>query len=114
MILATIDAIPGKTLEALGLVQGTIVQSKDYFHDWFSGLKTLVGGELDSYTDMIEEARSIATKRMVDEAEELGADAIVGVRYGSSSVMDGAAEIIAYGTAVKFKRRQTKSVSADE
>ena len=68
-----------------------------------AGLKTLVGGEIRGYTEMLNEARQIATKRMVDEAEALGADAIVGVRYGSSAVMQGAAEIVAYGTAVKIK-----------
>ncbi|MGN0493827.1 MAG: YbjQ family protein, partial [Acutalibacteraceae bacterium] len=67
------------------------------------GMKTLVGGEIKSYTEMLVEARQIATKRMVDEAETLGADAIVNIRYGSSAVMQGAAEVIAYGTAVKFK-----------
>lgn len=66
-------------------------------------MKTLVGGEIQSYTDMLNEARAIATKRMVDEAEALGADAVINLRYGSSSVMQGAAEIIAYGTAVKIK-----------
>ncbi len=68
-----------------------------------AGLKTIVGGEIVGYTEMLNEARQIATKRMVDEAEALGADAIVGVRYGSSSVMASAAEIVAFGTAVKFK-----------
>ena len=68
-----------------------------------AGMKTLVGGEIAGYTEMLNEARQLATKRMVDEAEELGADAIVGVRFGSSMVMQGAAEILAYGTAVKIK-----------
>jgi len=68
-----------------------------------AGMKTLVGGEIAGYTEMLIEARQIATKRMVDEANALGADAIVNVRYGSSAVMQGAAEVIAYGTAVKFR-----------
>lgn len=104
MKLVSIDAIPGEEIEkTLGLVKGQIVQSKNLGRDFMAGIKTLVGGEIKGYTEMIQEARAIATKRMVDEAEALGADAIVGVRYGSSTVMSGAAEIIAYGTAVKLK-----------
>ena len=103
MKLVSIDSIPGKEYEALGLVKGTIVQSKNFGRDFMAGLKTLVGGEIVGYTEMLNEARQIATKRMVDEAESLGADAIIGVRYGSSAVMQGAAEVVAYGTAVKFK-----------
>ena len=102
MKLLTIDTIPGKKIEALGLVRGTTVQSKNLGKDFMAGMKTLVGGELTGYTEMLIEARQIATKRMVDEAEALGADAIIGVRFGSSSVMQGAAEVIAYGTAVKI------------
>jgi uncharacterized protein YbjQ (UPF0145 family) len=68
-----------------------------------AGLRNMVGGEVKSYTEMISDARGVATKRMIEEAEKLGADAIVGIRYGSSAIMQGAAEIIAYGTAVKFK-----------
>ena len=103
MKLVSIDSIPGKEYEALGLVKGTIVQSKNFGRDFMAGLKTLVGGEIVGYTEMLNEARQIATKRMVDEAEALGADAIIGGRYGSSAVMQGAAEVVAYGTAVKFK-----------
>jgi uncharacterized protein YbjQ (UPF0145 family) len=103
MLLASIDSIPGKEFEVLGMVKGTIVQSKNFGRDFMAGLKTLVGGEIKGYTEMLNEARQIATKRMVDEATALGADAVVGVRYGSSAVMQGAAEIVAYGTAVKFK-----------
>ena len=102
MKLVSIDTIPGKSFEALGIVKGTIVQTKNIGRDFMAGMKTLVGGEIVGYTEMLNEARQLATKRMVDEAEELGADAIVGVRYGSSQVMQGAAEVIAYGTAVKF------------
>ena len=102
MKLVSIDAIPGKETEALGIVKGTIVQTKNIGRDFMAGMKTIVGGEIVGYTEMLNEARQIATKRMVDEAEALGADAIVGVRYGSSQVMQGAAEVIAYGTAVKF------------
>ncbi|WP_028235201.1 YbjQ family protein [Pseudobutyrivibrio sp. MD2005] len=102
MKLVSIETIPGKNFEVIGVVKGTIVQSKNFGKDFMAGMKTLVGGEIKGYTDMLVEARQIATKRMVDEAEQLGADAIVGVRYASSSVMQGAAEVLAYGTAVKF------------
>lgn len=102
MKLLSIDVIPGKEYEPLGIVKGTIVQSKNIGRDFMAGMKTLVGGEISGYTEMLNEARQIATKRMVDEAESIGADAIVGVRYGSSAVMQGAAEVVAYGTAVKF------------
>jgi uncharacterized protein YbjQ (UPF0145 family) len=102
MLLLNIDHIPGKNIEALGLVKGTVVHSKNLGKDFMAGMKTLVGGELTGYTEMLTEARQIATKRMVDEAEALHADAIVNVRFGSSTVMQGAAEVIAYGTAVKL------------
>ncbi|HJB12598.1 MAG TPA: YbjQ family protein [Candidatus Oscillibacter excrementigallinarum] len=103
MILLTIEYVPGREIEALGLVKGTVVQSKNFGKDFMAGMKTIVGGEIKGYTEMLIEARQIATKRMVDEAEALGADAVVGLRYGSASVMQGAAEVIAYGTAVKFR-----------
>ena len=103
MILLTIEYVPGREIEALCLVKGTVVQSKNFGKDFMAGMKTIVGGEIRGYTEMLIEARQIATKRMVDEAEALGADAVVGLRYGSASVMQGAAEVIAYGTAVKFK-----------
>ena len=102
MMLVSIDSIPGKEYEVLGIVKGTIVQSKNVGRDFMAAIKTLVGGEIAGYTEMLNEARQLATKRMVDEATALAADAIVGVRYGSSAVMQGAAEIMAYGTAVKF------------
>lgn len=102
MKLLNIDYIPGKEIEALGLVKGTIVQSKNVGRDFMAGMKTIVGGEVAGYTEMINEARQIATKRMVDEAESMGADAVINIRYGSSSVMQSAAEVVAYGTAVKI------------
>lgn len=102
MKLVSIDNIPGAKIEALGVVKGTVVHSKNIGRDFMAGMKTIVGGELVGYTEMLNEARQIATKRMVDEAEALGADAIVGVRFGSSMLMQGAAEILAYGTAVKI------------
>lgn len=104
MLLVSTEQIEGKTIkESLGIVKGEIVQSKNLGRDFMAGMKTLVGGEIKGYTEMIREARQMATKRMVDEAERLGADAVVGIRYGSSAVMQGAAEIIVYGTAVKLK-----------
>ena len=104
MKLVNIDYLPGEEIiEVLGLVKGTIVQSKNIGRDFMAGMKTIVGGEIRGYTEMIATARQMATKRMVDDAESLGADAIIGIRYGSSAVMNGAAEIIAYGTAVKLK-----------
>jgi len=102
MKLVSIDTVPGKEFEALGIVKGTTVQTKHLGRDFMAAMKTLVGGELTGYTEMLNEARQIATKRMVDEAEALGADAVIGVRYGSSAIMSSAAEVIAYGTAVKF------------
>lgn len=102
MKLLNIDYIPGKEIEPLGIVKGTIVHTKNVGKDFMACMKTLVGGELTGYTQMLNEARQIAVKRMVDEATELGADAVINVRYGTSSVMSGAAEVIAYGTAVKI------------
>ena len=103
MQLYNIDYIPGKEIEALGLVKGTVVQSKHFGKDFMAAMKTLVGGEIVGYTEMLNEARQIATKRMVDEAKTLGADAVINVRYGSSAVMQSVAEMIVYGTAVRFK-----------
>ncbi len=102
MILVNTDYIPGKQFEVLSLVSGSTVQSKHMGRDIAASFKTLVGGELTGYTEMMNEARTIALKRMVAWAEHLGADAVVNIRYASSAVMQGAAEIIAYGTAVKF------------
>ena len=102
MKLLSIEYIPGQEIEALGIVKGTVVQTKNVGHDFMAGMKTLVGGEIVSYTQMLNEARQIAVKRMVDEAKEMGADAVIGVKYGSSQVMSGAAEVIEYGTAVKY------------
>lgn len=102
MLIITIDHIPGKNFEVLGAVRGSTVRTKNFGKDIMAGFRTLVGGEVADYTEMLSEARQIATGRMVKQAEELGADAIVGLRYASASVMQGAAECIAYGTAVKF------------
>ena len=105
MKLINIDYIPGQEFDVLGLVKGNVVQSKNLGKDIGAGFKTLVGGELKGYTEMLQEARQIATKRMVDEAESLGADAVIGMRFASSAIMQGAAEVIAYGTAVKMNEK---------
>ena len=102
MILVNTDYISGKELETLSLVKGSTIQSKNIGKDIAQSFKSLVGGELKAYNEMMNEARALATKRMVAEAEELGADAVVNIRYASSAVMQGAAEVIVYGTAVKF------------
>ena len=102
MILVNTDYISGKELETLGLVKGSTIQSKNIGKDITQSFKTLVGGELKEYNKMMNEARALATKRMAEEAAALGADAIVNIRYASSAIMQGAAEVIAYGTAVKF------------
>lgn len=102
MLLVNTDYITGKQLEMLGLVKGSTIQTKNVGRDITQGFKTLVGGELKAYTEMMDDARSLATNRMIEEAEAMGADAIVNVRYNSASVMQGAAEVVAYGTAVKF------------
>lgn len=103
MILSTTESISGKELETLGLVKGSTIQTVNAVRDIGAGLKTLVGGELTRYNEMMNDARALATKRMVAEAEAMGADAVVAIRYSSTSVMQSAAEVMAYGTAVKFK-----------
>ena len=102
MILVNTDYITGKEFEMLGLVCGSTIQTKNIGRDITQSFKTLVGGELKSYNDMMNKARALATKRMVEEAEAKGADAVINVRYSSSAIMQGAAEVVAYGTAVKF------------
>ncbi|MBR3844077.1 MAG: YbjQ family protein [Clostridia bacterium] len=102
MILVNTDYITGKELEMLGLVRGSTIQSKHLGKDIAQAFKTMVGGELKAYNEMMNQARALATKRMVEEAEQLGADGVVNIRYASAAVMQGAAEVIAYGTAVKF------------
>ena len=102
MLLVKTDYITGKEWEMLGLVKGSTIQTRNVGRDITQGFKTLVGGELKAYTEMMNDARELATSRMVQEAEALGADAVVNIRFVSSSVMQGAAEVVAYGTAVKF------------
>lgn len=103
MIIVTTNCISDKELVMLGLVKGNMVQTKNIGKDIGASFRTLVGGEVKAYTDMMNDAREIATQRMIEEAKALGADAIVGVRYSSSAIMQGAAEVIAFGTAVKYK-----------
>lgn len=102
MLLTTIEQIPGKTYTVIGLVKGSTVQSKNAIADIGQSFKTIVGGELKSYTDMMDKARQVAEERMMTQAASYGADAIVCVRYATSAIMGGAAEITAYGTAVKL------------
>ena len=102
MLLTTTENIPGKQYEIIGVVKGNMIQTKNIGRDLTQGLKSMVGGELKNYVKMMNESRAIATKRMVEEAEELGADAIVAMRYVTSMITAGAAEITAYGTAVKY------------
>ena len=103
MLIVNTETIPGKDLELLGLVRGSTIQTKNVGHDITQSLKTLVGGELHAYTDMMDQARDLATRRMLDQAASMGADAVVNVRYATSAIMQGAAEVMAYGTAARFK-----------
>ena len=103
MLIVTTEAINGKDLEVLGMVKGSTIQTVNAFRDIGAGFKTLVGGELKKYNEMMDKARTIATERMEEEARNLGADAIVCARYATSAIMQSAAEVMAYGTAVKFK-----------
>ncbi len=102
MLIVTTETINGKNFETLGVVKGSTIQTVNAFKDIGAGLKTLVGGELGNYNKMMTKARDIATERMVEEAQGLGADAIVCMRYATSAIMQSAAEVMAYGTAVKF------------
>ena len=102
MLIVSTDYISGKNLEMLGIAKGSSIQIKNIGRDITQGLKTLVGGELNSYVDMMNQARTLATERMIEEAKQMKADAVVNVRYTSSSIMQGAAEVMVYGTAVRF------------
>ena len=105
MLIVNTEAIYGKEIsEVLGLVEGSTVQSKHLGKDLAAGLKTLVGGELKGYSEMLNDARKMATERMIEKAGKMGADAIVNVRYSSSAIMQGAAEILVYGTAVRLAK----------
>ena len=102
MLVTTCDVIPGQQVQILGLVRGNIVTSKHIGRDIMAGLKNIAGGEIKSYTDMMNEGRAIAEQRMIAEAEQLGANAIICARFASSSVLEGTQEMLAYGTAVRF------------
>jgi len=104
VIVVNTDFVPGKEIiEVLGLTKGNVIQAKHVGKDIAAMFRTIVGGEIKEYTEMMSEAREIALKRMIEKAEELGADAVVNVRFMTSMVMTGAAEILAYGTAVKLR-----------
>jgi uncharacterized protein YbjQ (UPF0145 family) len=105
MITSTTDTVPGRSVtQVIGVVMGNTVRSKNLGKDIGAGLKSLVGGELKSYTDMLTEARGEALKRMSQAAQEQGADAVVMVRFTTSAITEGAAELLAYGTAVKLSQ----------
>ena len=103
MFLLNMAYIPGTNFEVLGLVRGAAVIAKDVGSDFMAGVMNFVGGEITYYTDLLEEARRIATERMEAEAEKLNADAVINIRYSTSAVMTGAAEVLVYGTAVRYK-----------
>ncbi|MBQ6237364.1 MAG: YbjQ family protein [Bacteroidales bacterium] len=103
MELYTVENIQGISYQLLGVVTGSTIQSKNMFSDLGQGLKGIVGGELRAYTDMMEKARKKATDRMVAQAQAMGADAVIGIRYTTSSVMAQAAEVLVYGTAIRYK-----------
>ena len=103
MVIVNTDYISGKEIETLGLVKGSTIQTKHFGKDLGAGLKSIIGGELKGYTSMMNEARDIALERMIDDAKSMGADGIVNVRFSTSNILDGAAEVMAYGTAVRFK-----------
>ena len=102
MMVATTDNLPGREIkEVLGVVFGSCVQTKHVGKDIGAGLRTIVGGEAKAYTELMEEARRTAMQRMIDDAKKLGADAVICMRYATAQTMRGAAELIAFGTAVK-------------
>lgn len=103
MKLVTVDTLQGVNYVELGIVTGNTIQSKNMFSDFGQGLKSIVGGELKSYTEMMEKAREKATQRMIEQAVRMGADAIIGVRYTTNSIMAQAAEVLVFGTAIQYK-----------
>ncbi|WP_243030018.1 YbjQ family protein [Thermus altitudinis] len=104
ILLTTLDQVPGhRVVQVLGVVKGSTVRTKHLGKDLLAGLRTLVGGEIPEYTEMLKEARQEAERRMREEARRLGAHAVLGVRYATASVLQGAAEILAYGTAVRLE-----------
>lgn len=103
MKIVTVETLQGVNYEELGVVSGSTIQSKNMFADFGQGLKSIVGGELKSYTGMMDKARAQATQRMVDQAVKMEADAIIGVRYTTNSIMAQAAEVLVFGTAIRYK-----------
>lgn len=107
MIITTTEFVPGyEVTESLGIVTGSTVRAKHIGSDIAALFKNIAGGEIKSYTDLLDQSRKMAIQRMIDEAERLGADAVIGVRFSTSSIMQGAAEILAFGTAVKLVKRE--------
>ncbi|WP_158971502.1 heavy metal-binding domain-containing protein [Paraglaciecola sp. L3A3] len=105
MIYSTTESIPGKEIaEIVGVVTGNVVQAKHIGRDIMASLKNIVGGEIRGYTEMLTDARDTAIQRLVADAEQKGADAVVGIRFTTSAIMDGSSEIMVFGTAVKFKK----------
>jgi uncharacterized protein YbjQ (UPF0145 family) len=104
MILTNIESVPGKTIaEHFGIVSGSTVRAKHIGKDIWAGFKNIVGGEMKGYTELLQESRDEATNRMIEQAKQLGANAIINVRYATSSVAQGAAELYVYGTAVRVE-----------
>lgn len=103
MTIYSVENLPGVNYEAVSIVSGSTIQSKNVFSDFGQSLKNIVGGELKTYTQMMEKARRIATERMIEQAKRIGADAIIGVRYSTSAIMAQAAEVMVYGTAIRYK-----------
>lgn len=103
MLMVTTETIPGVEFEVIGVVKGNMILAKNMFADIGQGFKSMFGGQLKSYTKLMNDSREKATELMIEEAQKVGADAIVCLRYSTSAVMAGAAEVIAYGTAVKFR-----------
>lgn len=103
MKIVTVETLQGVNYEELGVVSGCIIRAKNMFSDFGQGLKSMVGGELKSYTEMMNTAREQATQRMVDQAVKMGADAIIGVRFTTNSIMAQAAEVLVFGTAIQYK-----------
>ncbi len=104
MQIATTDHLPGQTVEtALGIARGSVVRARFFGRDFIAGLRNLVGGEVNEYTNLLAESREQALERMIHHAESMGADAVINVRFTSDTIMEGTAEMLAYGTAVKLK-----------
>jgi uncharacterized protein YbjQ (UPF0145 family) len=106
MIVVTVHQIPGYDIaEVLGIVEGNTIRARSVFRDISAFLKNIIGGEIEEYTKLLAESRDQAVDRMVEQAESLGADAILDMRFSTSEIMSGAAEILAYGTAVKLRKK---------